>query len=71
MKIHFLADTATLTGRMMRHITRSLDTIMTMVMVPVAIMLMFVYVFGGAVNVGNGAGSNPRTYVRTYYRASC
>ena len=29
MTTHFLGDTAVLTGRSMRHITRSLDTILT------------------------------------------
>ena len=63
MTAHFLVDTATLTGRMMRHITRSLDTLITTVMMPVAIMLMFVYAFGGAVNFGTGSGSSTGAYV--------
>ena len=63
MTAHFLVDTATLTGRMMRHITRSLDTLITTVMMPVAIMLMFVYVLGGAVNFGSGSGSSTGAYV--------
>ena len=65
MTTNFLADTITLTGRMMRHITRSLDTIMTTVMMPVAIMLVFVYVFGGAIDIGSAgaAGSGTRAYV--------
>jgi ABC-2 type transport system permease protein len=52
MATHFLGDTAVLTGRTMRHVTRSLDTIITTVITPVAIMLLFVYVFGGAINTG-------------------
>ena len=52
MATHFLGDTAVLTGRTMRHVTRSLDTIITTAITPVAIMLMFVYVFGGAINTG-------------------
>jgi uncharacterized membrane protein YdfJ with MMPL/SSD domain len=36
----------------MRHITRSLDTIMTVSIMPIALMLLFVYVFGGAINAG-------------------
>jgi ABC-2 type transport system permease protein len=36
----------------MRHVTRSLDTIITTAITPVAIMLMFVYVFGGAIDTG-------------------
>ncbi len=54
---HFLTDTAILTGRSMRHITRSLDTVITTALVPIALMLMFVYVFGGAVDTGAGSGT--------------
>src|SRR3954451_3823178 len=42
----------------MRHITRSLDTIITTAVTPVAIMLMFVYVFGGAIDTGSVAYVN-------------
>jgi ABC-2 type transport system permease protein len=52
MATHFLGDTAVLTGRTMRHVTRSLDTIITTAITPVAMMLMFVYVFGGAISTG-------------------
>ncbi len=52
MTTHFFGDTAVLTGRTMRHVTRSLDTIITTLITPVAIMLMFVYVFGGAISTG-------------------
>jgi ABC-2 type transport system permease protein len=52
MATHFLGDTAILTGRTMRHVTRSLDTIITTVITPIAIMLLFVYVFGGAIDTG-------------------
>ncbi len=52
MATHFLGDTAVLTGRTMRHVTRSLDTIITTAITPVAMMLMFVYVFGGAIDTG-------------------
>jgi ABC-2 type transport system permease protein len=52
MNKHFLADTAVLTGRTLRHVTRSLDTIITTAITPIAIMLMFVYVFGGAIDTG-------------------
>jgi ABC-2 type transport system permease protein len=50
MTTHALTDTAVLTGRTMRHVTRSLDTILTTAIMPIAIMLMFVYVFGGAID---------------------
>jgi ABC-2 type transport system permease protein len=52
MAARFFADTAVLTGRTMRHVTRSLDTIITTAITPIAIMVMFVYVFGGAINTG-------------------
>jgi ABC-2 type transport system permease protein len=49
MTTHYLADTTLLTGRTMRHVTRSLDTIITTAVMPIAMMLLFVYVFGGAI----------------------
>jgi ABC-2 type transport system permease protein len=52
MTTYFLGDTAVLTGRTLRHVTRSMDTIITTVITPVAMMLMFVYVFGGAIDTG-------------------
>jgi ABC-2 type transport system permease protein len=58
MATHFLGDTAVLTGRTMRHVTRSLDTIITTAITPIAIMLMFVYVFGGAIDTGSVAYVN-------------
>lgn len=39
-------------GRSMRHILRSLDTIITVCIMPIAMMLLFVYVFGGAIQTG-------------------
>jgi ABC-2 type transport system permease protein len=53
MTTHFYGDTAVLTGRSLKHITRSLDTILTTAIMPVAIMLLLVYVFGGAINSGS------------------
>ena len=53
MTTHYAADTVVLTGRSMRHVTRSLDTIITTAITPVAIMLLFVYVFGGAIDTGS------------------
>jgi ABC-2 type transport system permease protein len=52
MTTYFLSDTAVLTGRTMRHVTRSLDTIITTLITPIAVMLMLVYVFGGAIGTG-------------------
>ncbi|MCT9819390.1 ABC transporter permease [Microbacterium sp. W1N] len=48
-------DTSVLTGRSLRHILRSPDTIITTAVTPVALMLLFVYVFGGAINTGGGS----------------
>jgi ABC-2 type transport system permease protein len=45
-------------GRSLRHITRSLDTIITTTIMPIAFMLLFVYVFGGAINSGPGSYVN-------------
>ena len=55
---YFLGDTTVLTGRSMRHITRSMDTIITVAITPIAIMLLFVYVFGGAINTGSASYVN-------------
>ncbi len=52
---HFVGDTAVLTGRSLKHITRSLDTIITTAVTPIALMLLFVYVLGGAINTGSGS----------------
>ena len=53
MTTHVLHDTGTLTGRSLRHITRSPDTIITTAVTPIALMLLFVYVLGGAINTGS------------------
>ncbi len=53
MTTHFFGDTAVLTRRSLRHIIRSLDTIITTTIMPIAFMLLFVYVFGGAINSGS------------------
>ncbi|MEP7369617.1 MAG: ABC transporter permease [Dermatophilaceae bacterium] len=45
-------DTGVMLGRSMRHVTRSMDTIITVTIMPIAIMLLFVYVFGGAISSG-------------------
>lgn len=51
----FVGDTAVLTGRSLRHVTRSLDTVITTALMPIALMLLFVYVFGGAIAHGSGS----------------
>ncbi len=55
MTTHFWGDTAVLTGRSLRHITRSPDTIITTTIMPIAFLLLFVYVFGGAISAGSGS----------------
>jgi ABC-2 type transport system permease protein len=55
MATHFFGDTAVLTGRTMRHVTRSLDTIITTAITPIAMLLLFAYVFGGAIKHGPGS----------------
>ncbi|HEY4457904.1 MAG TPA: ABC transporter permease [Pseudonocardiaceae bacterium] len=55
MTTHYLGDSTVLLGRSLRHITRSLDTIITTAIMPIAFMLLFVYVFGGAIQHGSGS----------------
>jgi ABC-2 type transport system permease protein len=55
MTTYFFGDTRVLAGRTLRHVTRSMDTVITTVITPVAMMLMFVYVFGGAIDTGSDA----------------
>jgi len=44
-----------MTKRSLRHTTRSLDTIITVVLTPIAMLLLFVYVFGGALGEQTGS----------------
>ena len=53
MTTHAIGDTAVLTGRSLRHILRSPDTIITTAVTPIALMLLFTYVFGGAIDTGS------------------
>ena len=50
-----LTDTWTMTKRSLRHTTRSIDTIITVVLTPIGILLLFVYVFGGALEKQTGS----------------
>lgn len=43
-----IKDTWVMAKRSLRHTTRSMDTIITVVITPIAMMLLFVYVFGSA-----------------------
>lgn len=53
-------DTSALTGRLMKQILRSPDTIITVAITPIAIFLLFRYVFGGAIATG---GANYTNYL--------
>jgi ABC-2 type transport system permease protein len=52
MNSYFFNDLGVMLGRSMRHILRSMDTIITVTIMPIAFMLLFVYVFGGAIQTG-------------------
>ncbi len=52
MNTDFFSDTGVMLGRSLRHVTRSMDTIVTVTIMPIAFMLLFVYVFGGAIQAG-------------------
>ncbi|WNS46071.1 ABC transporter permease [Paenibacillus sp. MMS20-IR301] len=49
---YFFSDMGVMLGRSMRHIARSMDTIITVTITPVAMLLLFVYVLGGAIETG-------------------
>jgi ABC-2 type transport system permease protein len=49
MSAHVLSNTGVMLGRSTRHVTRSMDTIITVTIMPIAFMLLFRYVFGGAI----------------------
>ncbi len=49
---HSFSDMGVMLGRSMRHIFRSMDTIITVTITPIALLLLFVYVFGGAIQTG-------------------
>ena len=54
MSAHVVGNTGVMLGRSVRHVTRSMDTIITVTIMPIAFMLLFRYVFGGAINAGTG-----------------
>jgi ABC-2 type transport system permease protein len=51
-------DVKVMVGRSMKHVTRSLDTIITVTIMPIAMLLLFRYVFGGAIQAGSGNYTN-------------
>jgi len=53
MTTHLIGDTAVLTGRSLRHVLRSPDTIITTAVMPIAFLLLFVFVLGGAIRTGS------------------
>lgn len=55
MTTHLLGDTAVLTGRSLRHVLRSPDTIITTAVMPIAFLLLFVFVLGGAIRTGSAS----------------
>lgn len=57
-KTHYFSDMSVMLGRSMRHIFRSLDTIITVTIMPIMFMLLFVFVFGGAIQTGTDSYVN-------------
>lgn len=53
IKNYFFMDMGVMLGRSMRHVLRSMDTIITVTIMPIAMMLLFVYVLGGAIQTGS------------------
>lgn len=47
-----ISDTAVMTGRVMKQLLRSVDTIITVLIMPIMMLLAFRYVFGGAMSYG-------------------
>jgi len=58
MTTHVLNDTGVMLGRSVRHVTRSVDTIITVTIMPIAFLLLFRYVFGGAIQTGTDNYTN-------------
>ncbi|MGC3862281.1 ABC transporter permease [Micromonospora chersina] len=58
MSSHVVSNTNVMLGRSIRHVTRSMDTIITVTIMPIAFMLLFRYVFGGAIQTGTDNYTN-------------
>lgn len=58
MSANVLSNTGVMLGRSIRHVTRSMDTIITVTIMPIAFMLLFRYVFGGAIQAGTANYTN-------------
>jgi len=50
-------------ARLMKHIWRSPDTIITVALMPIAMLLLFVFVFGGALKTSLPPGTNYASYM--------
>ncbi len=55
--------TGVLFGRLMKHILRSPDTIITVAIIPIMLMLLFVYVLGGAIKTSIPDGVSYVSYL--------
>ncbi|MBU2667053.1 ABC transporter permease [Actinoplanes bogorensis] len=53
-----MTDTTVMLGRSIKHVTRSVDTIITVTITPIAMLLLFRYVFGGAIQAGTDNYTN-------------
>jgi ABC-2 type transport system permease protein len=58
MTTHVLGDSTVMLGRSIKHVSRSLDTIITVTIMPIAFLLLFRYVFGGAIQTGSSNYTN-------------
>ena len=54
---HVFSDMGVMLQRSLRHISRSMDTIIKVAIMPIMMMLLFVYVFGGAIQASMGTGN--------------
>ncbi|MGH7892942.1 MAG: ABC transporter permease, partial [Thermodesulfobacteriota bacterium] len=48
-----LSDSWVLTKRSIKHITRNLDQLLSLILMPVMFLILFRYVFGGAIDTGD------------------
>lgn len=56
--LHWAGDSWVMIQRSVRHITRSLDQLMSVTLFPIMFMLLNRYVFGGAINTGDVSYAN-------------
>jgi ABC-2 type transport system permease protein len=56
--LHWLSDSGVMIQRSIRHITRSMDQILSVTLFPIMFMLLNRYVFGGAINTGDVSYAN-------------